>query len=322
MQDVLETLRSGGPGAYLILATFLLGLLGLPVLTGISLTKKRLFAPLWWLLPTLLILTALFSTTLGALEASEALPYATPDTRDLLAASGAALARQVGSFGLGLASILLSLSALGASLGPGLRPQGTTKKTLLLAAPTAVLSFFTLVGGIAWFFTHRAGFPLGSLGVIMGGLGLTLLAARFPTEEEGAAHTATSRVLVATLWIGAMICAAFAQSWWGEAQGFQALRSASPDFRISILQLTQRQSELALHCGLAMTLGTLLAVAAPTLATLRACFHKRALISAAVTMMLFFMMVGGALITGLMLGELHVDQEKLPPSNTQNENVQ
>lgn len=312
MSELTHVFREVGVWAYLMLALCLLGLALTALFTALSLARKRVPAPLWWLVPALLLSLGWFSTAVGTLEVKKVLSALdTPDLRLVFLLSGEATSRQGVALGMGMSALLLTLGTLGASLGPGLRPPTPRRRTLLQAGWVAGWTVLALGAGMAWTMLTRIGFSW-TMGVaLIGGLAMTLSAARLPESPRPQQAQVASRALVASLWLSASLLATWAQNQWSQVDTLMALRSAAPDtyFLLSILGL--RHAQWSISSG--MTVTALLAVAAalPVLRQLKALLHKRALLGAAITVILLGLPTLATVSGAYLLYALHQEAEEI-----------
>jgi hypothetical protein len=290
-----------------MLALCLVGLILAGLFTALGLARKRVPAPLWWLLPALLATVAMASTSVGVQQGLEALPAANLETYGALALSAEGIARSGGALGMLMATLLLSLSALGVALGPGIRTPAPRQRTLSRAAWVVAWCVLSLIAALAWTVTYRLGLPWGVGPALLGGAGMTLLSLRRPEEKiDRRAHQA-ARAAAAGLWLGATLLLTLAQHEWSVARGIQAMASATPESRLQLFGIATHTAAWSVKANLTLVLMAALACALPVLSGVKALFHKRAVLGAALTAFLLGLPLLSGAVDAYMIHEIQAE---------------
>jgi hypothetical protein len=286
---IVDMMHKGGPFMWLLLLLLLAA--PIPLVVGAVLLAIRRWAPsvLFWMVPMGLVLFGAVGRIQGQIMASEAVAYASPETKSTMLHAGLAVASYTEFSGWGLAAVTLSLSALLVALGlligagAGARWRAASAVLGFLAA-LAAAPLVVVVGMVMPRFSGAAGPELLVLPLlfVLGALAVGIGALRDNADPAHAARLANGRVQVALLVLGSVVCMVASGSLHGFATLHEAMAHASAESRQTLMVVGIGMMRAWWPPALAGLIFVALAGAITSLGGIKHWFRLRHLISGAV----------------------------------------
>jgi len=207
----VDVMTDGGPFMTVVAGLGGLGLLVALLLTGLGLSRKRIWLSVWLLIPLLGALTGAFGAWSGTGAGLDTLSTTPSDQLAIMAHTAYAHALLPDWFGRWLGAGVLVLSAWGAGLGAALRGDEDTQATWFSAFLALGTTVVFSVGAAVYAWHHQLGQPAFILAglLLLGGIGVSIGATR--------RHVYDHAFRVAGMRFASGMLLVFAMSWAGRA---------------------------------------------------------------------------------------------------------
>lgn len=237
MEGIAEAFRTGGIWMYLILLLTVLSGLWTVIQTVVNALGVRLPAVGWWVGLFLIAVVGALGLGSSLSEALAALPAASPENRQALAARGASLALNIAAFAAIVSAVLGGLVALGAGIsnvvgsGDGAEyawgtPVGVAAAALVGALAVGAATVMMTSVGAGGFFI--------SCSLFFGGIG-SAIAAVPAVDADAPARLASGRLTAAGATLYSVVFGVLAVATLGFIEVFNALEHATPGNRERML---------------------------------------------------------------------------------------